>query len=136
MSFTNYLEEKVLQHVFATPAYTPPTGRYVALFTAAPGEPGGGTEVTGGAYVRQAATFTVDPAYEIAPNVFIMAAYTNADVEFPTATAEWGVITHVALFDAPTGGNMLVYAQLAAARTITVGDIFRIPVENLIFSLD
>ena len=59
MSFSNYLENKVLLHVFGATAYTAPATLYVGLFTSNPGETGGGTEVSGGSYARQTAAFTV-----------------------------------------------------------------------------
>ena len=51
--FSDYLEDKVLDHVFGGTAYTAPTTLYVALYTVAPTDTGGGTEVSGGAYARQ-----------------------------------------------------------------------------------
>ena len=56
--FSDYLEDKVLDHVFGGVAYTQPT-KHVALYTVAPTDTGGGTEVTGGAYARQSVAFTV-----------------------------------------------------------------------------
>ena len=139
-TFTNYLEAKILQHVFTGTAYAQPSGRYLALFTSAPSETGGGTEVSGGSYARQAATFDVDPAYEIDPvgdpGVLVTAAINNAIIEFPTASAAWGTVTHIGIFDAVTAGNMLAYAELDTPRAITSGDIFRVPEEDLKIALD
>ena len=59
MSFSNTYETNVLTWTFTNDAVTRPTAWYLGLFTAAPGEAGGGTEVSGGAYVREAVTFTV-----------------------------------------------------------------------------
>ena len=59
MSFTNDLETRVLEWALTNGTPTRPTAWYVGLFTAAPGEAGGGTEVAGNAYVREAVTFTV-----------------------------------------------------------------------------
>ena len=59
MSFTNYLETEILDHVFGGNAYTAPGTHYLALYTAAPGETGGGTECTGTSYARQTVAFTV-----------------------------------------------------------------------------
>ena len=58
MSFTNFLETEILDHVFAGAAYTAPSTKYLALFTGAHGETGGGTEVSGGGYARQTVAFT------------------------------------------------------------------------------
>ena len=126
MSFTNDLETRVLQWALTAGSPTRPTAWYIGLFTAAPGEAGGGTEVSGGSYVREAVTFTVSG--NLATN--------SAAVEWPTATGTWGTITHVAVFDALTSGNMLVYATLTASKTISTGDVLRIPAGDLDVTLD
>lgn len=126
MSFTNDLETRVLQWALTNGSPTRPTAWYVGLFTAAPGEAGGGTEISGSAYARQAVTFTVSG--NLATN--------NAAIEFPTATGTWGTITHVAVFDADTSGNMLVYATLTSSKTIASGDVLRIPSGDLDITLD
>jgi hypothetical protein len=126
MSFTNDLETRVLQWSLTTGSPTRPTAWHVGLFTAAPGEAGGGTEVSGGSYVRMAATFTVSG--DTASN--------SASIEWPAATGSWGTITHIAVFDASTGGNMLVYAALTASKTIASGDILRIPSGDLDITLN
>lgn len=126
MSFTNDLETRVLQWALTAGSPTRPTAWYVGLFTAAPGEAGGGTEVSGNAYTREAATFTVSG--DTASN--------DAAIEWPAATGSWGTITHIAVFDAETSGNMLVYASLTASKTIGTGDILRIPTGDLDISLN
>ena len=126
MSFTNDLETRVLQWALTNGSPTRPTAWYIGLFTAAPGEAGGGTEVSGGSYVREAATFTVSG--NLATN--------SAAIEWPTATGTWGTITHVAVFDALTSGNMLVYASLTSSKTIASGDVLRIPAGDLDVTLD
>ena len=128
MSFSNFLETAVLGHVFGGTAYTSPTTVYVSLHTANPGEDALGAEVTtvGTAYARVAGTFTVTGN----------TATTNAAVEFATATAAWGTITHVAVWDAASLGNMLAYAALTASKAIASGDVFRIPTGDLDITLD
>jgi len=126
MSFSNYLENKVLLHVFGATAYTAPTTLYVGLFTSDPGEAGSGTEVSGGSYARQTVTFTVTGN----------AAANTAAVEFPTASASWGTITYAAIYDASTGGNLLASGGLATSKTIDSGDVFRIPAGDFDITLD
>jgi hypothetical protein len=126
MSFTNDLETRVLQWSFTTATPTRPTAWYVGLFTAAPGEAGGGTEISGSGYARQSAAFTVTG--DLATN--------SAAIEWPTATGSWGTITHIAVFDALTAGNMLVYATLTASKTIASGDVLRIPSGDLDITLN
>ena len=118
MSFTNFLETEILDHVFAGAAYSAPGTLYIGLFTAvSDGEAGSVTEVSGDTYARQAMAFTTSG--DTTSN--------NAAVEFPTAGASWGTITHVGIFDASTSGNLMVYATLTTSKTITTGDAFRVP---------
>jgi len=126
MSFSNFLETEILDHVFAGAAYTAPSTHYLALFTAAPGETGGGTEVSGGAYVRKAVAFTTSGN----------TTSNNAAVEFPTASASWGTVTHVGVFDASSSGNLMAYATLSASKAIASGDVFRVPNADLDITLD
>ncbi len=126
MSFSNFLETEILDHVFAGAAYTAPTTKYVALYTATPGETGGGTELSGSAYVRKAIAFTTSGN----------TTSNNAAIEFPTATGSWGSVTHVGVFDALTSGNLMAYATLTSAKTIDSGDVFRIPSGDLDITLD
>ena len=126
MSFSDYLETKVLDHVFGGTAYTAPTTLYVALFTAAPSDSGGGTEVSGGAYARQTIAFTTSG--DTTSN--------NAAVEFPTATANYGTVTHVGIYDASSAGNLMAWAALTSSKTIETGDVFRIPSGDLDITLN
>ena len=126
MSFSNYLENKVLLHVFGATAYTAPATIYVGLYTSDPGEGNTGTEVSGGSYARQTIAFTV--AGNQASN--------TAAVEFPTATASWGTVTYAAVFDAVSGGNMMAYGALTTSKTIASGDVLRIPAGDFDINLD
>ena len=126
MSFSHYLETKVLDHVFAGTAYTAPSTLYVALFTAAPSDSGGGTEVSGGAYARQTIAFTTSG--DTTSN--------NAAIEFPTATANYGTVTHVGIYDASSSGNLMAWAALTSSKTIETGDVFRIPSGDLDITLN
>ena len=128
MSLTNSFETSVLTWLLTngTPSPARPTAWYLGLFTAAPGESGGGTELSGSGYARQSITFTVS-----ANN-----ASNNAAIEFPTASGSWGTITHVAVFDASTSGNMIAYASLTASKTIDTGDVLRVPANDLDITLD
>ena len=126
MSFSNFLETEILDHVFAGAAYTAPTTKYLALYTAAPGETGGGTEVSGGAYARQSVAFTTTGN----------TTSNTAAVEYATATASYGTVTHVGVFDAVTAGNLMAYAALTTSKLIDSGDVFRVPAADLDITLD
>ncbi len=127
MSFTNFLETEILDHVFAGAAYTAPTTKYLALFTAvADGETGSVTEVSGGGYARQTVAFTTSGN----------TTSNNAAVEFPTATANYGTVTHVGVYDASSSGNLMAYAALSSNKTIETGDVFRVPSGDLDITLN
>lgn len=122
-SFTDYLEDKILKHVFTNVAYTSPTTLYVGLFTAAPTDAGGGTELSGSGYARKSAAFTVSGTGTLATN--------TSAIDFDAATGTWGTIVAIAIFDAITSGNMIAWADLTANKTIATGDILRIPAGDL-----
>jgi len=126
-SFTDYLEDKILKHVFTNTAYTSPTTVYVGLFTVAPSDTGGGTEVSGSGYTRKSAAFTVSGTTTLATN--------SAAIEFDAATGSWGTIVAIAVFDASTSGNMLAFADLTTSKTIATGDVLRIPAGDLDITL-
>lgn len=127
MSFSNTFETHVLQYVFTTTSVTRPTAWYVGLFTADPTDTGSGaTEISGNAYARVSATFTVSGN----------AATTSAAVEFAAATGSWGTISHIGIFDASTGGNLIAHSALTASKAIANGDVFRIPSGDIDITLD
>lgn len=126
MSFSNYLETALLNHVFANTGYTSPTTLYVGLFTTDPTDAGTGTEVSGGSYARQSGSFSVTGN----------AATTTAAIEYPTATASWGTITHIGIYDASTAGNLIAHAALTTSKAIASGDVFRIPAGDIDVTLD
>jgi hypothetical protein len=127
MSFVNSFETTVLQWSLTTDSVTRPTTWYVGLFTSDPTDTGAaGTEVSGGSYARVAVTFSVSG--DTASN--------TASVEFPTATANWGTVSHIGVHDAASGGNMLVHGALTSSKAIDSGDVFRIPTGDLDITLD
>ena len=126
MSFSNTFETTVLTWVFTTGSATRPTAWHIALYTGAPDDTGGGTEVSGGGYGRQAVTFTISGN----------TASNNAAIEWDTATSGYGTVTHVGVFDASSGGNLIAYAALTTSKTIDTGDVFRLPSGDLDITLD
>ena len=120
--FSDFLENKIIDHMLRNQAYTPPTAVYVALFTSPTDDAGGGTEVSGGGYVRQAVTLSAASGG---------ASSNSADVTFPQATADWGTVSHLAIMDSESGGEMLMHTILDASKTINNGDIFKINTGDL-----
>jgi hypothetical protein len=132
---SNYLENKILDHVLKNTAYTQPSNLYLALFnnvstnTAANLEAGTLTDETstsGTAYARKAVTFAAASSGTAA---------TSATVTFDAATASFGTITHVAVMDAITSGNVLFWGAVTTSKTIDTGDTFQVTSGNLTISL-
>lgn len=115
MSKTDYLENKILDHVLGKTSYTMPTA-YVGLFTAAPSDSGGGTEVSGSNYSRKS---TAGADWNAASS----GSSSNANaITFATPSGSWGTVTHFGIFDAATTGNLLRWAALTTSKTIGSGD--------------
>jgi hypothetical protein len=117
---SDYLEVELRKHLFRTGSFTKPTILGVALYTAAPSDAGGGTEVTGGSYARVNVP-PLDANWTAASSTDGIA--TNAaDITFPTPSANWGTVTHFGIFDNTAAGNLLVWGPLSSSRTINNGD--------------
>jgi hypothetical protein len=125
--FTNYLEAKLLDHVLRNVNFTSPTTAYIGLFTSAPNDSGGGTEVSGGSYARQAASFSAASGG---------LTTTDTDITFPQATGNWGTVVAIGIHDADTSGNLLMYTDLTTSKTIETGDILKISTGSLTVALD
>lgn len=113
MNKTDYLRNALANHTLRGVTYTPPNGWYIALFNVTPTSAGGGTEVTGGGYARQAVTFSAASAGE---------SHNTLTINYPTPTTDWGDIPGVALFDALTAGHMLYFGELGTLKTVYAGD--------------
>lgn len=122
-AMSDYLEQALLNHVFRTTAYTQPTALYVAAFTAAPSDSGGGTEVSGGSYARVSVA-RADAQWNAA-GVGGLIDNVNA-ITFPTSSGSWGTVTHIGIFDASTSGNLLMWGALSASKTVASGDTLTI----------
>ena len=124
-NLTDYLENKLLDHFLGTTAYTSPAAVYVGLFTVAPSDAGGGTEVTGGSYARQAATFT---------SAASGATSNDTNIDFTGMPATTTVA--IGIFDDVASGNMLLYGTLTTNKTTDAGDTLRIATGDLDISID
>lgn len=128
-ALSDYLENKLIDWLLRGQTFTPPATVYVGLLTAAPSDSAAGTEVTGGSYARVAVTSslaswagTQAAASTVASSGTSGTTSNNGTITFPAPTANWGVVTHFAVYDASTGGNLLFYAALGASKTINNGD--------------
>lgn len=128
-ALSDYLENKIVDHVLRATAYTAPATTYVALLTAAPSDTGGGTEVSGTSYARVAVTSGTSAWNNTQGNTSGASSGTDGTIEnaatvsFPTPGAGgWGTASHFGVYDASTAGNLLFYAALGTSKTINEGD--------------
>lgn len=129
--FSDFLEVELLDHVFGAATYSAPATTYIAIYTAAPSDAGGGTEVTGGSYARVAFTNNKTNWGDAASG-----AITNdVLIDFGTASANWGTVVAMAILDASSGGNFLAWGDLTASKVINSGDSATFPVGDLDITL-
>ncbi len=131
-AISDYLENKLLDHIVGNSAWAAPGTLYFALYTAAPSDSGGGTEVSGGSYARVGVTnnLTNFPAAT-------GGSKSNAGaIDFGTASANWGTITHTAVLDAVTVGNLLFWGPLTTSKLVSSGDGFKFNATKYGFALD
>lgn len=134
---TNYLEDKIMNHVFGGTTYDKPANWYVGLLTAAPSDSAGGTEVSGYAYARQVCAFTVTGSGTA------QAANTSA-ITFPTAAGgDWGTVGWIGIYDALSGGELVAFQDLqksdfstSTTKIINEGDIFKFNASTIKIQLD
>lgn len=119
--FSDYLENELLDHVFRNAAYTSPSAVYLALFTTAPTDAGGGTEVSTGGYAREAITFGAASGGAIA---------NTSAVEFTASGANFGTILAVGIFDASSSGNLLAWNEITSV-VINDGDTLNFPIGDI-----
>lgn len=125
--FSDYLENKILDVFFRGQAFTPPATVYLALYTATPTDAGGGTEVAGNGYTRQAIPMATPASGGVVSNTGV--------VSFTAVGGDFGTITHVGVFDAPTGGNLMTWDDIIPIA-INNGDTLDFPIGELDFSQD
>lgn len=141
-ALSDYLENKILDHILRGTPYTAPANVYVGLLTAAPSDAGGGTEVAGSNYARVQITSGTSAWNNTQGNTTGASAGTDGTIEnaaavtFPTPSASWGTVTHFGVFDAATGGNLLFYAALTASKVINSGDSVSFPIGALSLQID
>lgn len=124
MGFSDYAEDKVLDHSLAVAAWTIPTNVYVSLHTGDPGDTGA-NEVTGGSYARLLATFGAASGGT---------SSTTATLDFTDMPAV--TVSHIGIWDASTAGNLIYHAGLSSAKSVSAGDTFRIASGDLDVTLD
>lgn len=126
---SDFLENKLVDHILRNRSYSVPTTIYVALYTASPTDADSGTEVSGGAYAR-VQVGPSDAAWKSTQGTTTAVASSGTGgvtsngsaITFPTPTANWGAITHFGIRDAVTAGNLLIWGALTASKNVNNGD--------------
>jgi len=124
-ALSDYAENLLNTWLMTGDSATRPTAWYVALFTAAPSDSGGGTEVSGFNYAREAATFSVTG--DTATN--------TGSLVFEASGGSWGTITHIGIFDAASSGNLLWHGALSASKAVGDGDALAFSIGNISVTL-
>ena len=123
-ALSDHAEKLLLDWLMTTGSATRPTAWYVGLFTAAPSDSGGGTEVSGSGYAREAATF----AAASSPGG---TTSNTGDITFTAAGGAWGTITHIGIFDASSSGNLLWHGSMTASKIVNDGDTLQFSTGNI-----
>lgn len=128
-SKSDYLENKLLDHVLGGPDFVRPGSVFIALYTVAPSDSGGGSEVSaaGTGYSRAVALNTATQWPAAATGL----KSNGVEITFGVAQLDWGTVVAFAIFDALVAGNMLAWATLTNPRSILTGDSARFPVGEL-----
>jgi hypothetical protein len=126
-SFSDYWETATLRHMFNKQDYTQPADYAIGLYTAAPSDAGGGTEVTEPSYVRKTCT-----AFGLSGSII----YNSGAITFAQATSTWGTISHFGIFDTATGGNLLAWGTCTTSKDVNTNDTAEFADKALTVSLD
>lgn len=144
-AMSNYLENQLVDHILRGQAFsaTSPASVYVALYTAAPTDAGGGTEVTGNNYSRVLVSRTLaawagtqGASSTAASNGTGGVTSNNSAITFPIPTGSWGTVTHFAILDAASAGNFLFTGALTVSQTVNTGNTVSFAAGQLVITFD
>ena len=130
---SNYLEEKFLTGLLGGSNVTFSGKPYIGLMKSSPSDSGGGTEVSGTNYSRVRVGDTGQGSFSVGSTG---TATNSSAFTFADAGSAWGTVTHIALYDSASGGNLLLFATLNASANIQSGDIFKIPASGFTITMD
>lgn len=123
-ALSDYAEKLLLDFLMTTGTATRPTAWYVALFTAAPNDAGGGTEVSAGGYTRKTVAFSAAASPGGTTS-------NSGEVSFTASGGDFGTVTHMGIFDASSSGNLLWHGALTASKTVADGDTLTFAAGNI-----
>ena len=130
-AMSNYLENKLVDHILRATAFTAPGTVYIALYTAAPSDTGGGTEITIGTNNYSRASLvssqsawnnTQASGTAVASTGTTGITANTSAITFATPSGSWGTVTHFGILDAATAGNLLFHGALTVSQTVNTGN--------------
>ena len=134
-ALSDYLEQKLLDHVLRGIEHPIVTDLFVALFTSDPTDAGTGTEVTDSGYSRQSIrqdTATLADAWSApAPAAGGHRCDNQRRVQFPAIDDGTITVTHFGIFDSAIGGNLLLHGVFDVPKTVEWGDVVSIDVAGI-----
>ena len=128
--FSNYWENEVINHTIGKSSIKSPSV-YIGLSSSEPNDDGSGLNEPDSSSYSRVRTYAED--WDSAFNGCIENV---KKIFFPLAVENWGLMTHFALFDATTGGNMIVYGTVSPSKNISSGQIPKFPAGELMISLN
>ena len=137
MPYSNYLDTQLNKEAFGGTGYSPPATVYVGLSTTNPTKAGTNITQPSGGYARVAVTNNTTNWVPSSSQPSSGQQQENGTViTFPTATSDWGTVTHFVVYDASTGGNFLAYGALDTSRNVLSGDTAKFAAGALKIKLD
>jgi len=127
-NLSNYAEKLVLDWLVTTGSVVRPTAWFLALFTSTTDDAGGGTELSGNGYAREA----VICAAAATPSG---GTQNTNGIVFTAVGGSWGTVSHIAIYDAVSGGNSLWHGPLVTPQVIVDGHSLVFTDEDLDFIL-
>ena len=138
-AMSDFLENSLVDQIFRGQTAPTTSTLYIGLYTAAPSDTGGGTELSGSGYARVSVTSslanwagTQSSGSTAASSGTGGATSNNAAITFPEPTSGWGQVQAFGVFDAATGGNLLFHGSLTINKTINEGDTVTFPAGSLV----
>jgi hypothetical protein len=126
MPYSQTTEQNIHKHFITRTTWTIPAALYVGLSTGGTSKTSAGTEVSGGSYARKQVATTDWEATLTGSDIVNI-----TDIEFATATANWGTVTTAIFFSAVTGGTFLGYITLTTAKAVNNGQTAKFAVGDL-----
>lgn len=133
--FSDFLENEILDHIFGGADYSRPATVYIALLTAAPNDASTGSNITEANYTGYARKAVTNNATNF-PAAASGSKSNGAAITFDQCTGGSSTITHFAILDAASNGNVLGWGALTAQLEVSNGITPEFGIGQLTITLD